>query len=493
MSLLLTIQKAPDSVVIEESTKTFDSMGGTIGRGKENTWLLKDPERFLSNVHCEISFENGQFYLIDRSTNGTFFNGSPDPIGKGEKVPIKTNDTFIIGDYQFSASESAQGLDVDISDPFASAAPSSSSSSIDDIFSDPLADNGLGGDAGFGQSGFSIGNDADAGSLTDFGSAETDPLAALDKAQGASANPSLNAFDSREDPFAAGTLSDQVDPLNQQISWPDSAPEQNFGQGMAIPDDWDDDLLSPSANIQPAPPSSTPIRPSAVPPPVSSQQPPAADFQPSRSAATANLSTGSVDRSFIHGLGLDDKNLDEAAVAAINQMAGELFREMVKGLMLILASRNSIKNEFRMNMTTIQPKENNPLKFSATVDDALENMFLKHSDAYKKPFEAIQDGFDSIAEHQLAILAGIREAFRGVVGRFDPEFLEERFSKHHKGALLPVSQKAKNWESYIDYYDELVGDIDKSFKYLYGDGFVKAYEDQLKKLSISRKANKFKD
>jgi len=143
-----------------------------------------------------------------------------------------------------------------------------------------------------------------------------------------------------------------------------------------------------------------------------------------------------------------------------------------------------------MNVTTIQPVENNPLKFSANVDDALENMFIKQGNAYKKPIEAVQDGFEGIAEHQVAILAGIREAFKGVIERFDPVLLEQRFSKLKKGGLIPGSQKAKFWESYQDYYNELVGDMDRSFQYLYGDEFVRAYENQLQKLALSRKDDK---
>ena len=173
-------------------------------------------------------------------------------------------------------------------------------------------------------------------------------------------------------------------------------------------------------------------------------------------------------------------------------LAGEVLREMVSGLMQVLGSRSSIKNEFRMNVTTIQPVENNPIKFSANVDDALENMFIKEGNAYKKPLEAVADCFDGIAEHQVAILAGIRSAFKGVVERFDPVLLDARFSRQNKGGLIPGSQKAKNWDSYLDYYNELVGDIDNTFQYLFGDDFVQAYEDQLQRLAIARKTKKSK-
>ena len=145
-----------------------------------------------------------------------------------------------------------------------------------------------------------------------------------------------------------------------------------------------------------------------------------------------------------------------------------------------------------MNVTTIQPVENNPLKFSANVDDALENMFIKPGNAYKKPVEAVQEGFNGIAEHQVAILAGLRAAFKGVIERFDPALLEARFAKQNKGGLIPGSQKAKNWELYLEYYNDMAGDIDNSFQYLFGDEFVQAYEDQLQKLAIARKTNKLK-
>ena len=145
-----------------------------------------------------------------------------------------------------------------------------------------------------------------------------------------------------------------------------------------------------------------------------------------------------------------------------------------------------------MNVTTIQPVENNPLKFSANVDDALENMFIKEGNAYKKPVAAVREGFEGVAEHQVAILAGIRAAFKGVIERFDPILLEQRFTKHKKSSIIPGSQKARNWECYLEYYNELVGDIDNSFQYLFGDEFVKAYEDQLQKLAIARKVNNTK-
>ncbi|MCW8935089.1 MAG: type VI secretion system-associated FHA domain protein TagH [Gammaproteobacteria bacterium] len=567
MPLTVTITHSPDSANITESSKTFDEQGGTLGRGKNNNWVLDDPERFLSSSHCQFSCENGQFYITDTSTNGTFLNGSVNPMGKGSRLPLNEGDSFVLGDYAFAISISAaqSSAFAGSADPFASNTPANNNS-MDDIFSSPAPDNG------FGQSDanpFGGGHVSSSDSLFGSNTEETDPLAALDKAQGGSLGsgipgvvndpfskaPGGDIFGASADPFSAPpssdpfagpTHSDQSDPLNQQISWPDATAETP-SLGSGIPDDWDDDLMSsppaqaqqPAQPVMPVQPSTPLTEPPVVPKPAAPiqpaaqaplQQPLQAPVTPAAGVPSQHNLTGkfdtpanevllaqhkaqkkleseleilkqqmkdhkqgvpskvTVDTTLIDAMGLHQMNMDDAEIQQVNLVVGEVVREMVSGLMQVLGSRSSIKNEFRMNVTTIQPVENNPLKFSANIDDALENMFIKQGNAYKKPVEAVKESFDSIAEHQVAILAGIRAAFKGVIERFDPILLEQRFAKQKKAGLIPASQKAKNWDAYLEYYNELAGDIDNSFQYLFGDEFVSAYEEQLQKLTIARKS-----
>lgn len=542
MSLLITIIKSPGSVLNTESSKTFDANGGSIGRGNDNAWILEDPDRFLSSRHCQLSCENTQFYITDLSTNGTFYNGSPHPMGKGTKLPVNHGDTFSLGDYEFSMSvSSAESL----SDPFAGNVMSSAPIA-DDLFAAPSsAGNNDFGDDIFSSGALSGGHVSSTESLFPMGTEETDPLAALDKAQGGAAggmNPlgsSPDSFTSNADPFGASTQPDQADALNQQISWPNAVAESAPNTG-GIPDDWEDDLMASSpvesAPVVPQPPQAIPaqaIPPQAIPPQAVPQQAPVSALQDVSNIAVQNALAENkvlaaetlalkkanailhaelkvlkqqmeaqqqrgttaditVDTTLIDAMGFQDHQLVDAQITQINELVGGIVREMIAGLMQVLSSRSSIKNEFRMNVTTIQPVENNPLKFSANVDDALENMFIKKGNAYKKPLEAVREGFDGIAEHQVAILAGIRAAFKGVVERFDPILLDARFSRQNKGGLLPGSQRAKNWDMYLDYYSELVGDLDNTFQYLFGDDFVQAYEDQLQKLAIARKSKNSK-
>ena len=163
-----------------------------------------------------------------------------------------------------------------------------------------------------------------------------------------------------------------------------------------------------------------------------------------------------------------------------------MLREALTGLIQVLRSRASIKNEFRMNVTTIQPVENNPVKFSANADEALELMFPRRSRAYKPPVAAIQESFDSIADHQVAVIAGIRSAFRALLTEFDPQNLEERFEQAGKGGLFGMTH-AKRWRAFEAHYRDLTNNLERSFQELFGDEFVQAYEDQLRQLAALRK------
>jgi predicted component of type VI protein secretion system len=65
-----------------------------------------------------------------------------------------------------------------------------------------------------------------------------------------------------------------------------------------------------------------------------------------------------------------------AITPELGQDLGEILRVVVDGVMEVLRARERIKDEFRMRMTTFKPADNNPLKFSANVDDALYNLLV---------------------------------------------------------------------------------------------------------------------
>lgn len=500
MAIEISVVKSPDEVQLSKVCQVFTERGGSIGRGEGNTWVIDDPERFISSTHTQIIYDNGQYYLSDVSTNGTFLNGAAEPIGNGNRVLLNNGDNFSLGDYEFSVNiaSASEGSYADTSnDPFAAA--EFSDHGPHDTFADPLSDYALGEYADPFSNAGAMHAASDVSEIVSAkNSEETDPLAMLDNAGRQEFH---NPFMEHQ---AMSSQADNAEAMQQAVAWPN-----------VIPDDWDQDIDTTQPAAAPVPAKPPTPKPEAKPtsPGVleklqasenrrealeieneqllseimrlkqklkNQKQAPQQSNQPVRG--------GKVDQTLLDAMGLGDWELSAAKKAEISATVGQLVRESIAGLMQSLGFRKKIKEEFRINVTTIQPVENNPLKFSANIEDALENMFIKENKAYMKPLEAVREGFRGISEHQIAVLAGIQAAFRGMIERLDPEALEKRFEKYRKTGVIKVGQKGKNWESYKEFHRDLVDNIDNSFQFLFGYDFVQAYEEQLQRLLMVRKS-----
>ena len=120
----------------------------------------------------------------------------------------------------------------------------------------------------------------------------------------------------------------------------------------------------------------------------------------------------------------------------------------------VMRSRQQIKDEFRMRMTRFKTAENNPLKFSADVDDALHNLLVKRNPAYLAAVEAFEDAFADLRNHQIAMLAGMRVAFESMLAEFDPDRLQQEFDRQLSKGLVPA--KLRYWELYRERREEIV-------------------------------------
>lgn len=534
MTLQIKIIKAPHSASLPQNNHIFDESGGSIGRGPGNTWILPDPERILSSRHCEFVFEAGCYHLIDLSTNGTFINGSPEPLGKGARAQLVHGDSVEIGDYCFSVAMEGERQENILSTEDESLAMESPFASGSDLSGSPFGNNYL--------------NDQPALSLNADGD-NVDPLQALDQASGSDVGGPLFGEQPAEaaPDFLFSPASNQVagESLGSDaVAWPDAVAEH------VIPDDWDldEDLgLTPSHNSWPeeaAPvsaefsvPAAMPFEPAnapqqdvmaqpaqhtpdlppaqsapglhvpvppargvtPVPPPEPVPQPTSppqqeaplvqAPVQQPMSQTNGNGQAQSAKQgdALIAAMGLDSSQFDQARRNELHTLVGSLMRDVVEGLMQAMRARASIKNEFRMNVTTIQPVENNPLKFSADVNEAMENIFVRQSNAYKAPAEAVQEGFQEIAGHQMAMIAGMREAFEEMLKGFDPSMLEQSFQRQQKPGPIAALQNGRYWRQYQAHYEGLTDNMERSFQQIFGDVFVQAYEDQLRRLAATRK------
>lgn len=81
---LMVMPKAKDYVQIGRSAK--------VEHGND---IIFKTDKTLSRIHLVVTAEKGEFYIEDRSANGTFVNG--EKIEKGVKVLVKLSDEIRIG------------------------------------------------------------------------------------------------------------------------------------------------------------------------------------------------------------------------------------------------------------------------------------------------------------------------------------------------------------------------------------------------------------
>ena len=101
MPLILRIHTYRKQAPATPVEKSFDPLGGTIGRGPGNDLVLNDDSKFISRTHCKIDFRDGGYFLTDLGSNPSLINQRP--VGNGKQVRIGHGDVLDIGEYQLNA------------------------------------------------------------------------------------------------------------------------------------------------------------------------------------------------------------------------------------------------------------------------------------------------------------------------------------------------------------------------------------------------------
>ncbi|MEN0105805.1 MAG: type VI secretion system-associated FHA domain protein TagH, partial [Pseudomonas sp.] len=142
-------------------------------------------------------------------------------------------------------------------------------------------------------------------------------------------------------------------------------------------------VAKPQPQLPPLPPVSVPATPEPVPQPAPPQ--PITPLPP----ATADVGSDRLLQAFLRGAGIPQMRVDPAQAEAQMEAIGRSYRQLVEGLIDVLRARSSLKGEFRMNQTTIQPVHNNPLKFAPNVDEALLLLLRPGNQAFMPPDQAV--------------------------------------------------------------------------------------------------------
>jgi type VI secretion system FHA domain protein len=489
----------PKAAKMGGATRKIFQTGGTIGRLRDNEWVL--PDEYISGHHAEILFANGSYAIKDTSTNGVFINSPQNRLTRGQPYTLRHGDTVYIDDYEVRVSLNAE--------PAAAAYGASKVPIPEDPFfgdssgapndTDPLKLLGL-------QDALAVPPGPSAAGL-----ASQSPMSQHYRPPAAPPPPAPVAG---RPPANNNLIPDDYDPLgSDELSIPARKPTRPVAPpaqaAAAAPKTAFTDMpRAPRPAVRPPAPEppkvAVPLRPAAANPPAvnplrTSQPSPARTPAPVPAPpAMPVMDTGGERRGAGTGADLDFATLLAAAgidssqvTPELAQQFGQILRVVVAGVMDVLRARERIKDEFRMRMTTFKAADNNPLKFSANVEDALHNLLVKRNAAYLGPIEAFEDAFQDVRNHQMAMLAGVRVAYEAMLAEFEPGRLQEEFDRQLKtGSFLSAPAKLKYWDLYRNKFHDMVKDADSSFRNLFGDEFAKAYEEQLVRLKTLNRAER---
>jgi type VI secretion system FHA domain protein len=189
---------------------------------------------------------------------------------------------------------------------------------------------------------------------------------------------------------------------------------------------------------------------------------------------------------FCRGAGIDPRNVTAEARGAALQLAGQLLRESVLGLMDLNQSRHEFRNRFRISTPQDNAPES-PLNPTGGVDETLVRL-LNTVSARASSVNAVRDAFKELKAQNNASLAAMRAAFEEFLGRVDPKELEERFERAGKRGVFGTQNKGKYWDLYAEMFSGLAQRPADGFPHVFTEAFAKAYEAKIRTLIPPRRS-----
>jgi type VI secretion system protein len=447
MALRLQIISRHRQNLGDRGIKEFGRDGGTIGRSLESDWVLPDGQRYISSRHASIDFRSGSYYIVDTSTNGVYVNDSEQPVGRGNPQRLFSGDRVRLGEYEMAVeieevdNTGQQLADVNHIDPVAKAqrVPPPDPTRADMIQAHEIT---------------AVGIEMllqEEGRTSQVQKAANLAAASLRLEE----EPPRSKHTSAPPPGAAGATPHEPPPV--------SAAARVTASAAKAP------AAAKAGAANPAP---------AKPPAASAPSPARAPAQPPASSSSNGAAASSALDAFFRGAGLTGQKVDERQAEQTLTRLGQLMREMIVGLNESLRMRADQKNLLRVPSTTIQPQNNNPLKFSASVDEALTNLLFRESSEYLPAVEAVREAFTDIKQHQQVVLAAMRVAVADYIGRLDPDDLETKFTNGKRGVLMGAANKLKYWDLYKDLYQVVTQGPQGQMPQQFLEEMARAYEHE---------------
>jgi type VI secretion system FHA domain protein len=207
--------------------------------------------------------------------------------------------------------------------------------------------------------------------------------------------------------------------------------------------------------------------------------------QPFHQQASSWKDLKSASQAFCRGAGIDPSSLSPEALSMLPLVAGQLLRETIVGL-----------NDLAQNRTTpssaaASPPSpgSNPLRASASVEQALVRLFESHGRLYGGPVSALREVLQEAKEHELAVQAAIRAGLEAVVGQLAPINVADQFEQGRARALPPGQDpRPRYWEHYAEFHRVITQNLtDVELPHAFVEAFDRTYAQTRDELQSKRR------
>jgi len=502
----LKLKIVSGSEIGQNDNYNFTDSGGSIGRSEDCEWTLIDSDRFVSKKHLVVTYKNQQFVLTDVSSNGVVINSAGEPLGRGNEHVFKAKDTLVIGKHVVKVADI--NLDIQGTNPFqtqhddgdllglvmdANAAskpmlepqapqaqfkiPDSSESP--DLFNDlrPESDLGLG----------------------DILSA---PIKSSAPSQSSNFNEQPNPFNASAASSPFGVVSENQATKNDEALIPDdwemfdtmstvgdfeSPIESNIPKTPIANEESSDTNTLAQSEIHQSAPEFLPEKKSPVfdeAPLVKTTPKEASPHNPvnTQQSVSAEGISNTANDEFFSTL-YEKLGLSKEFKATINRETfaddiATILLSTTKGLMSLLASRTAFKQESRMSATLIQPKSNNPIKFSIDPVDTLEMLLVKKKKGYMSVGNSYDEAMEDIQLHQMAFMSGLQGTLDGVLAQLAPEDIETQVNKKSH-MFKGLNSNSQCWKIYKEKQPLLAKSVKENLNEVLGTYFSDSYQSHI--------------
>jgi len=508
----------------------FSSQGGSIGRSDLCDWTLFDQERFISKKHAEIFFQNNQFYVSDTSTNGIFINNTGNLLGSGNSHILKLGELLIIGEYQIVVDDISLNSDIsqsssnnDLLDLVMGAEPSEKSNNdfdplsfqnnasgnnehsqslgLNDILDNPVNDVEpqskvsssdyrvpeqpeitFGGES-FASTQSEALNDANL-----YQQSKSDEIPLDWELSGIMPAISDEYIDreanSKEEVSVLDELANGDNPLAQK-SFSQLMEEKNLTQKESIeeiaipPKEVHLEQVVPIKNEELSKEVKTIKETTNFATSNEQQDVPLKDAPPAVTIEEIqNKAPDIFFETLYRHLELPSQYLHSVDKEVFAKEIADVLLSSTKGLMSLLNGRTVFKQESRLSLTSIQPRSNNPLKFSIDPSDSLEMLLLKKKAGYMDVQSSYKEAISDIQSHQMAFLAGLQATLNGILNELEPEKIELEAAQLGK-SFMGLNTSSKAWKLYSEKQKALASNVRQNLNDVLSKYFADTYQAQI--------------